>query len=103
VLDGCSAVIHHGGFGSFAAALVAGVPQLVVTTRISDHVLRARRLADAGAGLYLASGGLRPEAVRDAVARLVDEPGFAKGAAAARAEALAHPAPSEIVGRLTGA
>lgn len=42
-----AAVIHHGGFGTGAAALRAGVPQVVVPIFI-DHPFWARRMAKLG-------------------------------------------------------
>ncbi|TCO44764.1 activator-dependent family glycosyltransferase [Actinocrispum wychmicini] len=97
VLPTCAAIIHHGGFGTYATALVAGVPQIVVTTRISDHVLRAEALADRGAGLYLPTADVTPEQIRAAVARTVTEPAFRENAGLLMDEALAQPAPNDVV------
>lgn len=43
----CAAVIHHGGAGTTAAALLAGVPQGVVA-HIGDQPLWGRRVAELG-------------------------------------------------------
>jgi glycosyltransferase DesVII len=42
LLPSCSAVIHHGGFGTYSTALVCGVPQLMVSMPISDHLFRGQ-------------------------------------------------------------
>ncbi|GAA2643533.1 DUF1205 domain-containing protein [Dactylosporangium fulvum] len=100
LLPSCAALIHHGGFGSYATALVHGVPQLCVSTPVADQTLRGTGLQRAGAGLLVPHHTASPEVVRDAVRRLVEEPGFAAGAAALRDETLARPAPAAVVGEL---
>ncbi|MEZ0095636.1 activator-dependent family glycosyltransferase [Streptacidiphilus sp. EB129] len=100
LLPGCSALIHHGGFGSFSGAMVEGVPQLVVSTPVSDQLYRAGALERAGAGLLLGHHRATPETVRAAVVRLLDDPAFRQGAAWLRDEALAHPTPHDLVPQL---
>jgi UDP:flavonoid glycosyltransferase YjiC (YdhE family) len=100
VLPSCSAIVHHGGFGSYGAALVAGVPQLTVTTPIADHLLRAQRLVDEGAGLLFTHNGFTADDLRTSVARLVGEPGFRANAVRLRDLALAQPTPHELVADL---
>jgi len=53
VLSRCAAVVHHGGIGTFAHAVKAGVPQLVVPHAHDqpDHALRVERLG-LGRSLY---------------------------------------------------
>lgn len=48
----CAAVVHHGGIGTLANALAAGVPQLVLPVAFdqTDNALRVQRL---GAGAWL--------------------------------------------------
>ncbi|MET7424047.1 activator-dependent family glycosyltransferase [Dactylosporangium sp. NPDC005555] len=100
LLPSCAALIHHGGFGSYATALVHGVPQLFVSTPVADQTLRGSGLQDAGAGLYLPHDQAGPQEIRDAVARLVSEDGYARNAATLRDEALQRPAPSQVVAEL---
>ncbi|MGK3202855.1 activator-dependent family glycosyltransferase [Amycolatopsis sp. MEPSY49] len=100
VLPSCAAIVHHGGFGSYGAALVAGVPQLTVTTPIADHLLRAQRLVDEGAGLLFTHNGFTADDLRTSVARLVGEPGFRVNALRLRDLALAQPTPHELVAEL---
>jgi UDP:flavonoid glycosyltransferase YjiC (YdhE family) len=52
VLPRCRAAIHHGGYGTTAAALIAGIPS-VVTPFMSDQLWYARRTAAIGAGVML--------------------------------------------------
>lgn len=47
LLPRCAALVHHGGIGTAAAALQAGIPQLVIP-QISDQGDNSRRLAKLG-------------------------------------------------------
>jgi rhamnosyltransferase subunit B len=53
VFPRCAAVVHHGGIGTFAHAVKAGIPQFVVPHAHDqpDHALRVERLA-LGRSLY---------------------------------------------------
>ncbi|MGC4808710.1 activator-dependent family glycosyltransferase [Micromonospora sp. DT233] len=97
LLPTCSALIHHGGFGSYANALVYGVPQLTVTTPVADQLYRGAGLREQGAGLLLESGTATADDVRRATARLLDEPAFAEHARRLRHEAVSRPSPSDVV------
>lgn len=101
LLPTCSAIVHHGGFGTYATALVHGVPQVIVTTAVSDHILRARGLRDRGAGVFLRSNTATAGDVRDAVLAAV-APGSAyrTNAETLRREALAQPTPNQVVAAL---
>lgn len=50
ILSSCAAMIHHGGIGTTAEALAAGVPQLVVANAY-DQLRHARLIEDLGVGL----------------------------------------------------
>ncbi|MDG4827802.1 activator-dependent family glycosyltransferase [Solwaraspora sp. WMMD1047] len=95
----CSAVINHGGGGSYSTTVLAGIPQLVLYNFL-DAPVRARHLVKQGAGLAMHTSEVTGERVRDAVARLVGEPSFAAGAGRLRAELLALPTPNQLVGEL---
>jgi glycosyltransferase DesVII len=97
LLPSCSLLIHHGGFGSYAGALVHGVPQLTVTTPVADQLYRGSGLERQGAGLLLPHARATPQAVRDAAARIVADESFAFHADRLRSEATSRPAPSEVV------
>ncbi|MFI1161525.1 nucleotide disphospho-sugar-binding domain-containing protein [Streptomyces sioyaensis] len=47
-LPSCSAVIHHGGRGTHATALIYAVPQLALSTHVADQEWRGRPLERAG-------------------------------------------------------
>ncbi|MFD7862986.1 activator-dependent family glycosyltransferase [Streptomyces sp. NPDC057682] len=97
LLPSCSLLIHHGGFGSYANALVYGVPQLTVTTPVADQLYRGAGLEEQGAGLLLPHDRAVPEAVVEKVSRILSDASFTDHAARLRDEALAHPSPSEVV------
>jgi glycosyltransferase DesVII len=97
LLPTCSALVHHGGFGTFATAVDAGTPSLAVTTPVADQMLRCGLLEAAGAGLYLRHTQATPGKIRDGVRRLLTEPSFTAASARLRDEARAHPSPYQIV------
>lgn len=68
-------VIHHGGMGTTHAALVYGVPQLVVPHAGEQH-LQARRVAAAGVGMTLWPSEATPRRWREHIAALLQEPVF---------------------------
>ncbi|MFG2044257.1 glycosyltransferase [Dactylosporangium sp. NPDC048998] len=76
------AVVAHGGLNTLSEALVHGVP-LVVAPIKGDQALNANAVRDAGAGLRVSFDHTRPDALRAALLRLLDDPAYA---AAARAE-----------------
>ncbi|MBN0049015.1 activator-dependent family glycosyltransferase [Streptomyces actuosus] len=100
LLPTCSALIHHGGYGSFATAIVAGVPQLMLSTLVSDHELRGRALERAGAGVYLHHRDATADKVRDHVRRLTGQPDAGEAARRLRARCEAMPSPAELVASL---
>jgi UDP:flavonoid glycosyltransferase YjiC (YdhE family) len=65
----CAAVVHHGGIGTVAQGLAAGVPQLVMPMSHDqpDHGARLRRL---GVGDYLYPRAFRAAAVSARLERL---------------------------------
>jgi UDP:flavonoid glycosyltransferase YjiC (YdhE family) len=122
LLPSCSALIHHGAPGTFAAACAAGVPQLVCDTDerprsvgvIEDGTVSFRMLCEksittrpiigyvtsAGAGLRLNHQSQSVEQIRDSVSRVLEEPSYADGARRVREEWSARPSPAEIAPRL---
>lgn len=108
LLPSCSAVIHHGGGGTFAAAVEHGVPQLLVPGTYWciawwGAISQANGLTENGAGLFVAdSDHLTAEAVREDLVRVLDDPSFAENARRLRDESMAAPTPSELVPVLLG-
>ncbi|MGW0815735.1 activator-dependent family glycosyltransferase [Streptomyces viridiviolaceus] len=96
LLPSCDAVIHHGGSGSFGTAMIHGVPQLIVVDGVWDTINKARYLEERQAGLYV-PGKLSAKGLRELLVRLLEEPVFRRNAGALRQEALAAPAPAQVV------
>lgn len=97
LLPTCAALVHHGGFGNYGNALVNGVPQVMVSTAMSDHLYRGEDLVRHGAGVLLRHHEANPDVVCDAVSRLLSDAAFRDNANRLRDEALALPAPTEVV------
>lgn len=74
------AIVHQGGIGTTAQALRSGNPSLIVPWS-HDQPDNAARVAALGAGLVLPKRKLRPDAMRAALTRLLNEPSFALAAA----------------------
>jgi MGT family glycosyltransferase len=74
VLRHAAAVVTHGGHGTVAKTLAAGVPLLVMPMG-RDQPDNAARVVAHGAGLRLAPKA-SPAAIAKAVGRLLHEPGF---------------------------
>ncbi|MFJ4848730.1 MULTISPECIES: nucleotide disphospho-sugar-binding domain-containing protein [unclassified Streptomyces] len=100
LLDGVSAVVHHGGSGTTFGAAARGIPAVVVPDTAGQQ-RQAFRLQAAGAGLALPIGEQDPDAVAAAVGRLLAEPGFTAAAQRLRDEIEAMPTASEVAERLT--
>jgi glycosyltransferase (activator-dependent family) len=97
VLPTCAAVIHHGGGGTFAAAVAHRVPQLVIPVPKWDEAVTGRYVESRGAGVSLDSERFSMDDLGKQLARLLDEPAFRAGAADLHADSLALPTPTDIV------
>jgi glycosyltransferase (activator-dependent family) len=103
LLPTCSAVIHHGGGGTFATAVENGVPQLIVPSTYWclpwwGPIAQANGLTEQGAGLFVAdSDHLTPAMLREDLIRVLEEPSFQQNAARLREESARRPSPSELV------
>ena len=82
-------VICHGGHGTLARALAAGVPVLCCPA-VGDMAENGARVAWSGAGLMLPWRLLGPRALRLAARRLLGDPGFAARATEISAWAAGH-------------
>jgi len=100
LLPTCSAIVHHGGFGTWSTAALNAVPQLMLPIRHADLWVRGSRMEAVGAGLSMHAPSVTAESARAAVRRLLDEPTFAVGAGRLRAEMLATPSPNEAVAEI---
>ncbi|MAE67290.1 MAG: hypothetical protein CMJ18_23760 [Phycisphaeraceae bacterium] len=72
VLPSCAAVVHHGGIGSCAQGMAAGIPQLIMPMSFDqpDNAARLKRLG-VGEGLYPAK--FTAERVAQVLDRLVSD------------------------------
>lgn len=103
LLPSCSAVIHSGGAGTFAAAVENAVPQLIVpniywSEKWWGPVAMANGVQERGAGFYVADAdALTAKGLREHLVRALEDPEVAANAERLRREARAMPAPNEIV------
>jgi UDP:flavonoid glycosyltransferase YjiC (YdhE family) len=80
LLPYAAAMIHHGGIGSLAAAVQAGIPQLICP-RAGDQLPNARRLKRLGLAETIASRHYRTDRVCAALERLLSSPSVAAACA----------------------
>ncbi|MFE9656599.1 activator-dependent family glycosyltransferase [Micromonospora sp. NPDC006431] len=103
LLPTCSAIVHHGGLGTFTTALEHGVPQLLVPGKFGNDkfwgpVAVANGLEEQGAGAYVSDPGrLTAAGLRGHLLRVLNDPAFARNAARLSAEAAELPTPNDIV------
>jgi UDP:flavonoid glycosyltransferase YjiC (YdhE family) len=83
LLPRVSVLVTNGGYGSVSQALAAGVP-IVSAGLTEDKAEVNARIGWAGVGLNLATNSPNPEVLRDAVTRVLDEPGFRERAGTVR-------------------
>jgi MGT family glycosyltransferase len=83
LLPRMSAVVSHGGHNTVCESLAHGLP-LVVTPIRDDQPLVAQQVADAGAGIRLRFGRLRPAELRDAVTAVLGDPAYRAAAGRVR-------------------
>jgi UDP:flavonoid glycosyltransferase YjiC (YdhE family) len=73
ILSQSSAFVHHGGIGTIAQGLAAGVPQLAIPM-IMDQPDNAVRLERLGVGTYLVPGKFQASALADKLDHLMRSP-----------------------------
>lgn len=72
ILPQCSALVHHGGIGSLAQALRAGLPQLLVPKGF-DQFDNALRLRNLGLGMSLSTSDARLDGLAPALKSLLQD------------------------------
>jgi glycosyltransferase len=111
VMPHARAIVGHGGFGTTMAALVAGVPQVVVPLFSADQFANAAQVAAVRAGVALQvpdvadrlAGSMLPagpdvlDRLPDAVLAAMHDPGLQGGARAVAAEIAGLPEVAEAV------
>ena len=100
VMPHAAAMVAHGGAGTTLAALAAGVP-LVLLPLSADQPINARRVAELGAGLTLDGGAAGVGRLAEAVARVLQEPGYREAARRIAAEVATLPSVEEAAADLT--
>lgn len=100
LMPSCDALISQGGPGTVLAAVVHGVPQLVVP-QISAQPLGAELLTASGAGKTLRPDDLTAEAIVDVVGELLNGNAVRPAAQALAERNAARPDPTQLVPVLT--
>ena len=95
VLAACDVVVSHGGSGTVLAALALGVPQLCLPQG-ADQFLNAQAVARVGAGISLLPDAATPEAISEAVGRLLRESSYRTCAGTVAADITAMPSPVDV-------
>lgn len=102
ILESCDAILHHGGDGTAATSLVAGLPQIVSPSRFvgfaSYH--SAQRLVDSGAGASLEVDAMDPYEVRKLVESVLGDEDRVAAARRLQAEELERPSPVDAARKL---
>ena len=83
LLPRCAALIHHGGIGTVAQALAAGIPQLIVPVAF-DHFDEGRHLKRLRAGAVMSRQRFTPARAARVLQRLLIAPDVAQACAAAQ-------------------
>ncbi|MFB6889249.1 activator-dependent family glycosyltransferase [Kitasatospora sp. NPDC056327] len=98
LLPTCSAIVHHGGGGTFASAVAHRVPQLVPGPgEGGDRLAFAAYIHERGAGLMIEREDVSADTLRESMARLLHDPGLRRGTDRLHDDLLAVPAPREVV------
>ncbi len=103
VLPVCRAVVSHAGAGTMLGALCHGLPQLCLPQG-TDQPFNTAALLPTGAALALQPEEITPDAVAEALGRLLEDASFREAATRLRAEIEQMPAADvvldEILARL---
>ncbi len=99
ILPDCACVLGHGGAGTLLGALGWGVP-LLLLPQFADQFDNAARAVEAGVALALGRDAVSAEAIGDALARLLQEPGFAERACVVQGQLAAMPEARAVFERI---
>lgn len=94
LLPSCSAILHHGGFGTWAHALAAGIPQHMTAICHGDLTIKGEYLVKSGSGILRHPASVTPDEMREDVIALVMDDAYqrAAGSVAEEVRAIASPA-----------
>jgi len=90
-------MVGHGGFGTTMAAVVAGVPQVVLPLFAGDQFINAARVDEVGAGLRLEGRMDAASELAGAVERVLSDDGMRVVAQRLSDEIASLPDASEMV------
>lgn len=96
LLPHCHLVVSHGGSGSVMGALAHGLP-MVLLPMGADQPLNAARCETLGVAQVLDATKATPQAVREAVARVLEDATYRRAAERMRDEIAALPEPAYAV------
>ena len=96
LLERCDVMINLAGMNSVRSAFEHGIP-LVLLPLVAEHAFNAERCAALGMALVLDADDLRPEDVRTAVRRVLDDPTYREQALRVRGELGDMPGPDHAV------
>ena len=96
LLPSCDLVVTHGGHNTVLAALDAGLP-LVITPFFADQASNAARAEALGVACVIPGTNLTPEALRDAVRDVLENPRYRENAQRLQSEMQAMPGLDEGV------
>ncbi|MFF4377974.1 nucleotide disphospho-sugar-binding domain-containing protein, partial [Nocardiopsis dassonvillei] len=99
LLPTCSAIIHHGGFGTLNTAIRHRLPQLLIP-QLFDAPFSARRLQHQGAGLWLTPDQLTPTRLHNALHQLLTDPAHTHAAHRLHQQTLTQPTPAQLIPHL---
>jgi len=96
LLPHCDLVISHAGSGSVMGALAHGLPMVLIPMG-ADQPMNAARCAALGVAQVLDAVAATPQAVREAVSRVLENPAYRQAAARMRDEIAVLPPPEHAI------
>ena len=99
LLSRCTAVVSHGGSGTFLASLARGLPQLILPQG-ADQFLNADAAERAGVAIVLRPPEQEPSRIREALAAILEDGRLRERAGVLAAEIAGMPSVDDVVDRL---
>ncbi|WBB98273.1 activator-dependent family glycosyltransferase [Solwaraspora sp. WMMA2080] len=96
----CTAIIHHGGFGTLGNVLVHGIPSLTVPAPWWDEKDLGTHLHNRHAGIHLDPHTLTPDTVKTALHQLLTDPTYQHHATNVQHDVLTTPTPNDVTTQL---
>ena len=96
----CTAIIHHGGFGTLGNVLVHGIPSLTVPAPWWDEKDLGTHLHNRHAGIHLDPHTLTPDTVKTALHQLLTDPTYQHHATNVQHDILTTPTPNDVTTQL---